>query len=391
MRINWFSNAPWCHTGYGNQTRLFTPRIKALGHDVTISALYGLDGAPMDVNGIMVYPKAHHPWGMDIVNAHAVHSKADCIISLIDLWACAPSRFHKPWFPWFPVDCEPIPAAVLATLQQTTRGIVFSKFAQEQAQNAGIDPFYVPHGVDTKVFRMEDRQEAREILGFPTDAFIVGMVANNKGNPPRKSFFEQIAAFTALKKQRPDALLYLHTDDGTHGGETVNLLEFCGVMRLKPKTDVIFCDQYEYTLGFNDDYMRHIYNSMDVLMNASMGEGFGLPIVEAQACGCPVIVGDWTSMSELCFSGWKIPKEDATPIWQSFFGAFQWQVKTEAMAGCLLAAYEARDNQANREWAAIAAQFYDADLITEKYWKPTLEKIDELVSNSESKMELVTF
>ena len=30
MRIAWLSNAPWAPTGYGNQTKVFTPRINAI-------------------------------------------------------------------------------------------------------------------------------------------------------------------------------------------------------------------------------------------------------------------------------------------------------------------------------------------------------------------------
>ena len=44
-----------------------------------------------------------------------------------------------------------------------------------------------------------------------------------------------------------------------------------------------------------------------------MGEGFGVPIIEAQACGTPVITGDWTAMSEITRTGLAIPKEDAMP------------------------------------------------------------------------------
>lgn len=39
-----------------------------------------------------------------------------------------------------------------------------------------------------------------------------------------------------------------------------------------------------------------------------LGEGFGIPIIEAQAAGCPVIVTDCTAMTELCLSGWLIEK-----------------------------------------------------------------------------------
>ena len=46
-----------------------------------------------------------------------------------------------------------------------------------------------------------------------------------------------------------------------------------------------------------------------MLLNASMGEGFGLTVLEAQACGVPAIVTDFTAMSEVCGAGWKVGYE----------------------------------------------------------------------------------
>jgi len=385
MRLNWFSNAPWAATGYGNQTRVFAPRLAALGHDLSISAFYGLQGSPIQWNGITVFPLARHPYGQDIMNAHAINARAEAILSLLDIWVVKPEYLTLPWYPWFPIDHEPIPARVLAAAKQATKGITMSKFGQKQAEKAGLDTFYVPHGVETKVFRPVDRMEARRKIGLPESAFIVGMVAANKGNPPRKAFYEQLTAFANLKRAHDDALLYLHTDTGERGGETVDLIQFCRRLGLRPGLDVVFCDQYINTIGFSDDYMVAAYNAMDVMMLVSLGEGFGIPLVEAQACGTPVITGEWTSMGELCFSGWKIPKLEAQPEYHDFFDAYQWRVNVGAVTERLEAAYEMRGNAAYRKRAREGALAYDADRITERYWKPVLAEIEAGLS------ERVTF
>ena len=44
-------------------------------------------------------------------------------------------------------------------------------------------------------------------------------------------------------------------------------------------------------------------NAIDVLLHPSQTEGFGLTVVEAQACGTPVLVNDCTSMPELIIDG----------------------------------------------------------------------------------------
>ena len=54
------------------------------------------------------------------------------------------------------------------------------------------------------------------------------------------------------------------------------------------------------------EMMAHIYSSLDVLLNPATGEGFGIPVLEAQACGTPAIVTDFSAMQEVCGAGWKV-------------------------------------------------------------------------------------
>ena len=56
-----------------------------------------------------------------------------------------------------------------------------------------------------------------------------------------------------------------------------------------------------YTFWNNVTYeqMREIYNIMDIFFLSTSGEGFGVPTIEAQACGVPVVVTDYTTTQEL--------------------------------------------------------------------------------------------
>ncbi len=390
LKLNWHSNAMHVPTGYGVQSRIFVPRIKKLGYHISMTAFFGIQGGIVEINGIRHYPNGKHPYGQDIIGASASMDGANAIITLMDAWVVKPENIpdNIGWFPWYPIDCEPIPAPVLTAVKKARRGITMSKFGKKMAENMGLETFYVPHGIETKVFTHNDMNTARKRLGWRDDKFIVGMVAANKGNPPRKSFFEQITAFAALHKAHPDTMLYLHTDDGVHGGECVNLIKYCEVLGLTtgyhrngqaPDCDVLFAEQYTYLIGLPDQYMVDVYNSLDVLMMASMGEGFGIPLIEAQSCGCPVITGDWTAMGELCFSGYKIPKTQAKQSWQTYFEAWQWSVDTGAMLERLLAMYALKGNQEYRKRARDGALAYDADKVTEKYWKPVLAEIESML------------
>jgi hypothetical protein len=79
-------------------------------------------------------------------------------------------------------------------------------------REAGFDPLYIPHGIETSVFKPIQRREARQALGWSEEGFIAGIVGTTKGYPARKYFDGQIRAFAAFHKRHPDSRLYLHTD-----------------------------------------------------------------------------------------------------------------------------------------------------------------------------------
>lgn len=396
MGIHWLSNAIWAPSGYGVQTKLFLPRIKALGYSVSSTAFYGLQGQVTNVKGINVFPVGMHPWGMDVAAANTNVMDASILITLMDAWVCEPGMLQATrWIPWFPIDSEPLAPLIRERVSAAFDRIVFSKFGCRMMDQAGLSYHYVPHGVDTKIFFPGEGglKNMNEHLTnkLPADHFIVSMVAANKGAPSRKAFCENIRAFAELHKKHPDTTLYLHTTDGAHGEYGgVNLVEFINCVGLKVNRDVFFPDLQGLINGYPDVFINAVYNASDVLLSVSMGEGFGIPIVEAQAAGCPVIVGDWTSMGELCFGGWKVDKKDSAPVWTQLAN-YMYSPRWEAIYEKLEAAYLMKGNQDYRKRARDGALAYDADKVTSKYWAPVLKEIQEKVQNSESKMELVTF
>jgi glycosyltransferase involved in cell wall biosynthesis len=347
-----------------------------------MSAFYGLDGGILDWNGMRILPRGGEPYGGDILPKHYDTVKADIVITLIDAWVFHPEQWPPSmrWTPWFPIDAEPIPPAVARTVAQAYQRIVYSKFALEQVHNAGMEAHYVPHGVDTNAFRPYPQAASREASHFPLDKFIVGIIGANKGTPSRKAWPEMLTAFAEFHRKHPDTTLYLHTNP-TQGNGGVNIFEIVEQLGLRAGTDVLISDPYTATMigGLGDAQMATLYSAFDVHLLASSGEGFGIPILEAQACGCPVIVGDWTSMPELCFSGWKIPKSEAHPFYIPL-GSYQFYPRVGAIVDALEASYRMKGNEDYRERARRGALAYDADKVTEKYWKPTLESIAERIA-----------
>lgn len=387
MRILWHSNAPWVRTGYGVQTRLAIDALRK-HHDMGLSGFYGVEGSMLNMGGIPMYPKAMAPYGQDIVGAHAQHFKADIIITLIDAWVMEPAQMGGArWCPWFPVDSEPISPTIVDKVKQAYQPLVFSHFGEEQARNAGLDPLYVPHMVDTKAMYPIDRADARQQLGIGNDRWVVLGVAANKDFPSRKAWPEMLEAFAAFQKARPEALMWCHTMP-VGGVNLPALAETLGI----PAHALKFSDPYQNLLGFPDEYLRALYSAGDVLLNPAMGEGFGVPILEAQACGCPVIVGGWTAMQELCWNGFAIDKSDAERSWCGEYRTWMWRSHTGAIVAALCDQYAIAGLREKYAAEGVkAAAEYDVATVAEKYWLPVLKQIEDRIGRGAGEVRMVKF
>jgi len=52
-------------------------------------------------------------------------------------------------------------------------------------------------------------------------------------------------------------------------------------------------------VGCDNEDLRALYSAADALIFPSLAEGFGWPIIEAQACGCPVVTSSFAPMNEI--------------------------------------------------------------------------------------------
>ncbi len=58
-------------------------------------------------------------------------------------------------------------------------------------------------------------------------------------------------------------------------------------------------DYVRHLSGISDQELAHLYHGAGVLVTPSFYEGFGLPALEAQHCGCPVVVSHRGSLPEI--------------------------------------------------------------------------------------------
>lgn len=377
MRILWHSVAPWVKTGYGIQTDLFTQRLaRNLNHEVAVYAYSGIESGTLKIDNRLILPRLpseRSRVGDYSLKSHAQHWDAELVITLTDIWAISPDQLTGlPWVPWFPIDHDPIPPRVLNLLRAVnTLPMVFSKFAVQQLEQQDIDCLYIPHGCHPLYLQDISRPEVRKETFALDEHFLVGMVGINNGYPSRKALPEAIHAFKRFRQDVPNAVLYLHIDPMAPGGIDLQTL-----LNELPEDSYLVPSTYEYQLGFSETYMRDLYASFDVLLSPSMGEGFGVPIIEAQALGTPVIVSDFTAMTENCFFGELVT---GLPFYTSQ-NSYQLLPSVDSIVDALHKVH----NYSPQEFSDNSAlaiqkirQLFNPDQITEEYWGPALIKAHE--------------
>jgi glycosyltransferase involved in cell wall biosynthesis len=387
-KLLWHSNSPHAGTGYAQQTALFG-RLFAEdpSYDFGISAFYGIEGSPIRWNDVPVYPALGQTHGNETIHEHArVHFdgklRDGVVLTLMDVWVLDPTVWRQlNSASWVPIDHEPCPPAIAGYFADSTAvPVAMSQFGERQLANAGLDPLYVPHAIDTSVYRPHPKAEAREQLNVPKDAFVVGMVAANKGNPSRKCFGEALQAFKMIRDRHSDALLYLHTEmSGRFGGVPLpDLVDAVGI----PREAVTFCDQYRAVhYPYPPERMAAIYSSFDVLLMPSAGEGFGIPAIEAQACGVPVIASDFSAQPELNAVGWLVSGQRVfTPL-----KAWQFQPDIGDIADALRQAYGSNLDHLSERAREFVVKNYDLDDVYRTKMLPALDTIYERFAGREAK------
>ncbi len=140
----------------------------------------------------------------------------------------------------------------------------------------------IPHGVDTAVFRPAaagERQRSRAELGIAAGTLVVGTVG---ANTVRKRFDLLLEAFAGA--QPWSCVLLIKTDRASSPGgfDLAALARRHGVAdRVRVLTDPL-----------PQTALARLYAAMDVYAHAAEWEGFCLPVVEAMACGVPVVAAD---------------------------------------------------------------------------------------------------
>lgn len=183
-----------------------------------------------------------------------------------------------------------------------------SRFNADQiAGRYGRRPEVVHNGVDTERFTPAPRQaDARARLGVPQDAFLVASAGRLVG---WKGLHVPIEALCGL----PGRVHYLVIGEGDERGALEAL-----ALRLGVAVRVHFAGRVGH------DALPGVLALTDALVQPSIGEeAFGISVVEAMACGLPVLVSDQGGLPEIVVDGVcgrLLPAGDV-PAWRAAIGS----------------------------------------------------------------------
>jgi glycosyltransferase involved in cell wall biosynthesis len=125
----------------------------------------------------------------------------------------------------------------------------------------------VPPGIDTTVFKPQDRNRCRKHLDLPADAFLIvtGGASLNDANKNMPWLLEQLSHLPDL-------------------GGVVVLAFGEGAVPVPDRLDLRF------TGDVRDRYdLARLFAAADIFVSASLMETYGLTLVESMACGTPVV------------------------------------------------------------------------------------------------------
>jgi len=150
------------------------------------------------------------------------------------------------------------------------------------------------------------------------------------------------------------------------GFDIPKLLKACGL----DQSCVLMADSDILRVGYPQEFLSAIYTASDVLLGCSYGEGFGVPVVEAQACGTRVITSGFAATQDLAgpdswiVGGQPFLGRGATSV--LFYPPF-----VQSMVEALKEA-QAAPKDVSQQAIEFAKQF-DVDRVWEQYWKPFWE------------------
>jgi glycosyltransferase involved in cell wall biosynthesis len=287
------------HAADFSTTRLAPPMQRCFGNLPVLGRRPLFHNADRLLNRFVNYPRylRHHAAEFDLF--HIVdHSYAQLVHELppartvvtchdLDTFRCLlePEREIRPG--WF----RAMTRRILDGFRQAAQVIAVSGATRDELLRHGLVPperiSVVHNGVHPSCSALPDpNADAEAVRLLPGDADNTVWLLNVGSTLPRKRLDLLLRVFATVRREIPEARLVR-----AGGGFTRTQLQLAEELGVERSIVILpFLDR---------DVLAAVYRRAALLLHTAEAEGFGLPLIEAMACGCPVVASDVPVLREV--------------------------------------------------------------------------------------------
>jgi D-inositol-3-phosphate glycosyltransferase len=237
---------------------------------------------------------------------------------------CEEKKIHSTFY--YPVDA-PMEKHWLECAAACDLAVTYTEYGRKETTRArpGLSPHIIPHGVETDVYYpREDRLSLRQqSFGKWVDEEDF-LILNVNRNERRKAPHHSIQLLKRLRDRGVRAKLVMHCPRLAHDEFTD--LEQVGEQLGAPHGKHWRHNDDWFVAGngrVTEEGLNLMYNAADLVLSTSLGEGWGLSLVEGAAAGCPIAAPNHSGCKEvmdgLIDKGqfgqcWRLPVMKEMPI-----------------------------------------------------------------------------
>lgn len=349
-RILWVGEASFLNTGFAVYGKEVMSRLHQTGkYELAELAIYGgvADQRRFDIpwtyyGNMPTNPaeqeaygqQIQHQWGAQHFEDVVLDFKPDIVFDVRDWWMFefvehSPLRRMFQWAIMPTVDSAPQREQWTGTYLSADAVCAYSEFGRDtmlrESNNRIQFCDIAPPAADYDVWKpAPNKKDLREFMGLERDVNIVGTVMRNQ---KRKLYPELIQAFKKFLIQYPalgkNTFLYCHTAYPDLGWDIPLLVKESGIghkilftyackhcnyvfpsffqdaIQCCPRCKQMSARMPTSDNGVDNKQLADIVNCFDVYVQYSICEGFGMPQVEAAACGIPIMAVNYSAMESI--------------------------------------------------------------------------------------------